>query len=406
MPSLPSPSPIRIPASAKAIHPDARFCGIEGRRVTDLPPNLGEYLISLFGGTPRQAPDVSDQEWLRFLNVLKPHWVIPLLFHRLGAWDEACRPPPSSWGRMRRVYLMSRARALQMTTQLQEIRDAFGAASIPFLVIKGPALAGTVYPDPAVRPASDIDLLVTPDRMRRGRMALESIGYRCLDRRFDTARSFFADEVFVSSDGRSDRRTVELHWDLHRFSGIHRKPGIEELMGRSVEAGFYSVRFQTLSSVDALMHRAMNNAFDHDRDLRLIGLYDVLLLAGRLDAHDWAELKERSVEWRARLALELSLRLAMSLFGFVPPDGDESFSDWPPPSADERRGWRWVTRRFRSPIAYIRLHCPADGGGLAVLRSLLHFAFPGPAYMRQQFMLTSPRQLPAAYLKRWLKWFL
>ena len=300
---------------------------------------------------------------------------------------------------------MSRARAFQMTTQLQEIRDAFDAASIPFLVIKGPALAGTVYPDPAVRPASDIDLLVTPDRMRAARTALESIGYQCLDRRFDTARSFFGDEVFISGEGRSDRRTVELHWDLHRYSGIDREPGIEDLMDRSVEASFCSLRFQTLSPVDALMHRAMNNVFDHDRDLRLIGLYDVLLLAGRLEAHEWAELKDRSVVWRGRLAVELSLRLTMSLFGLVPPDGDESFSDWPPPSSAERRGWRWVNRRYRSPIAYIRLHCPADGGGLAVLRSLLHFAFPAPAYMREQFLLTSPRQLPAAYLKRWLKWF-
>ncbi len=300
---------------------------------------------------------------------------------------------------------MSRGRSLQMIHQLQEIREAFRSADILFLVIKGPALAGTVYADPASRPASDVDLLVTPNRMAAARAVLETIGYRCLDRRFDSARGFFADEVFVSRDGRSNRRPVELHWDLHRFSGIDREPGVEDLMKRSVQARFHSVPFRSLSSVDALMHRAMNNAFDHDRDLRLIGIYDALLLAGRLDEGEWETLKERTVAWRARLATELSLRLAMALFGWTPPDGDADFSRWPAPSAMERRAWKWLIRRNKSPVAYLRLHFTNTEGWPTVLRSLLHFAFPAPAYMREQFALSRDRQLPAAYVRRWLKWF-
>ena len=40
--------------------------------------------------------------------------------------------------------------------------DALEAAGIPSALLKGPALARTVYPDPALRQSVDIDLLVRP----------------------------------------------------------------------------------------------------------------------------------------------------------------------------------------------------------------------------------------------------
>jgi hypothetical protein len=73
-----------------------------------------------------------------------------------------------------------------MERQLREILDTFGRENISSLVLKGPALAWTVYPDPATRPFADIDLLVRPDQYMKARNILNQLGYRSQLDRFET----------------------------------------------------------------------------------------------------------------------------------------------------------------------------------------------------------------------------
>ena len=49
---------------------------------------------------------------------------------------------------------------LDLERRLLTLTDAFAARRIPFVVLKGPALAHTVYPAPSWRPFGDLDLLV------------------------------------------------------------------------------------------------------------------------------------------------------------------------------------------------------------------------------------------------------
>ncbi|MER3458636.1 MAG: hypothetical protein C4309_08450, partial [Chloroflexota bacterium] len=54
---------------------------------------------------------------------------------------------------------------------------ALEAASIPAIVLKGPALALTIYPDPALRVIGDLDLLVRREQVEQAMAALHSLGY-------------------------------------------------------------------------------------------------------------------------------------------------------------------------------------------------------------------------------------
>ena len=54
------------------------------------------------------------------------------------------------------IWLWHRER----TVVLAEVLEAFQRASIDTIVLKGAALAWTIYPSPALRPMSDVDLLV------------------------------------------------------------------------------------------------------------------------------------------------------------------------------------------------------------------------------------------------------
>ena len=61
-----------------------------------------------------------------------------------------------------------------------EIRQAFNAAGIRTVLLKGPAFA-RLYPDPRSREYSDVDLLVDPAAVQRAQQVLVAAGFRRFD---------------------------------------------------------------------------------------------------------------------------------------------------------------------------------------------------------------------------------
>jgi hypothetical protein len=100
--------------------------------------------------------------------------------------------------------------SLDLERRLFAIAHAFDGRAIPFVVLKGPAMAHGVYPDPSWRPFNDLDILVETSRWRDACGALEAFGW---PRRLPEPRRGF-DERF----GKSAVFTTESQQqiDLHR----------------------------------------------------------------------------------------------------------------------------------------------------------------------------------------------
>jgi hypothetical protein len=56
---------------------------------------------------------------------------------------------------------------------------------IPALLLKGQSLARSIYPDPALRQSSDIDLLVLPEHIKQLEAVFETLGYSTPAHNFD-----------------------------------------------------------------------------------------------------------------------------------------------------------------------------------------------------------------------------
>ena len=56
--------------------------------------------------------------------------------------------------------------------------EIFSAANVPVVALKGPLLAERLYPEGALRPSVDLDLLVAEDDLERAVAALEGAGWR------------------------------------------------------------------------------------------------------------------------------------------------------------------------------------------------------------------------------------
>lgn len=387
------------------LNPNLKFCGEPKNAILSVSDDLICYVLSILRNDPIVPPRMSITKWLELLHILKAHWVLPLLYWHIGRLPDEFRPPEPIFDNMRTVFQWSRARCFHLERQLQEIVAAFDDEGVRVVVLKGPALGRTAYPDPALRPSSDLDLLVLPDQMSRSRTTLEGLGYKCIERRFEISRDFYNDELFVHQKNERDKPQVELHWDLHRFSGIRRDVGVEELFERAVKVRHKAFAFEALDPIDAFMHRAMSNAFDKATNMRLIWVYDVASLARHLvEPDDWEILQKRSVDWRARLAVEQSLRMAQALLGFVLPQGFRDFSAWQKPTDIELEAWPRVSRGHVNLIDHLKLCMSHSTGPYKKVRYFANLLFPSRDYMIKSYMARDRRQLYLSYARRWWKW--
>lgn len=85
----------------------------------------------------------------------------------------------------------------------------FEAEGIAYVVMKGVHVRECVYPDPALRPASDIDILISPSDRRRAAQALAGAGY-----------TVHANPANISHEASFSQGAVDidLHWHMLRPS--------------------------------------------------------------------------------------------------------------------------------------------------------------------------------------------
>ena len=125
-------------------------------------------------------------DWDALAAAAEYHGLAPLLY---SAVDRACHRlvldnvvpenvvPEIVASRLRGCYRDSAKRSLIFTAKLLALLDAFAAEGIAVVPLKGPALAESLYPDPVLRPFSDLDLLVREQDVPAALRVLTREGY-------------------------------------------------------------------------------------------------------------------------------------------------------------------------------------------------------------------------------------
>lgn len=255
----------------------------------------------------RLAPD----DWLALLEGAARHGLVGALLSRLPSGGAG--PPPAFREKLHREIAGLSARAGLLATALDEALRMLEGGRIPVVALKGPVLAERLYPEPATRPSTDLDLLVADADFDRAAAALEGLGYE-LDRSFtaDYQRRHHHHVKLTRARGPA----IELH---HRaVSGFGTFLPAEELVARArpfITAT--GARVLTLSAEDELLYLCVHAA--GHLFARLGWLQDLLLLLERHPDLDWALVVRRAGAARSRSALDLSL-LHLGWLGASIPD--------------------------------------------------------------------------------------
>ena len=244
------------------------------------------------------------------------HRVGAFLQHCLGGDVRAALPAPV------REQLTETARrtarlALGRSAELVRIARLFGRAGIPFLSVKGPLLARSIYGDVGGRHAGDLDLLIAPDNLAQADAVLRAAGCRRSQPDFDlTPRQWreyqrLRHEFEYFNDTTGVR--IEVEW---RLEGLGRqafdewlKVGTRETLG-GIELARLPAETEALY---LFVHGAGHEWF------RLFWLVDVarLLLHGGVD---WHQVMRTARACGVEPSLWQGARLVETLFAIPVPE--------------------------------------------------------------------------------------
>jgi hypothetical protein len=281
--------------------------------------------------------------------------------------------------------------------ELVSVLNALANDGILPIVLKGTALAFSVYDTPSLRPRFDTDLLIRHEHANAVHELLGSRGYRpplhcdgeLLFCQFPLRRR----AAFVE-------HRLDVHWKVSTQSVFAEVLSYDALDDRTIPLPPLGPRARTLPRTEALLLACVHPVMHHRATATLIWIYDMHLLASALDRTDFAAFAELAVNRQVAAVCLEQLVLAHRTFGTrVPRDVIETLSTagrGEPSAVYLRQNRRWIDE-----VAASVRGLPQWRDRARLMREII---LPRPEYMLRAYgcdrsSLTLPL-LPALYLHR------
>ena len=248
------------------------------------------------------------------VRAAREHRVAALLARALEARGTLSGLDETARTALRRALLDQQQERAQLDALGVAAAAALGAAGITFVALKGAALGAVLYATPALRPMTDVDLLVAPADKERSLVTLAAAGFR---RPPAELEAFWADAFYNlpldAPPGQAGK--LELHWSIAQ-EGRH-APDVEGILARARVVESAAGRLPIPAPVDLLLHQSLHLSY-HYFEPKLVWLHDLALI--HRDPPDAAETLARAEAWGMRLPLALAAAQVERVFpGTVSP---------------------------------------------------------------------------------------
>jgi len=116
-------------------------------------------------------------EWRRLLHVARRQGVAGLIHRRVAQDKDSAGAPDDVRQGLRETALAQAAASARAEADLTEVIDAFHAAGIEPVLMRGLSLVAEIYEDGSLRAQIDHDLLVAPAEREAAQAALTALGF-------------------------------------------------------------------------------------------------------------------------------------------------------------------------------------------------------------------------------------
>jgi hypothetical protein len=278
--------------------------------------------------------------------------------------------------------------------ELRRVLRGFAAAGLSPLLLKGAALAYTVYLDPTLRPRVDTDLFIRDDESARVCLALEGLGYRRPPE--ISGRLVTSQFHYERWDAHGVRHACDVHVRISNTLAFAERFSYDELRSSAVALPRLHPGALGPSPVHSLLIACMHRVAHHREADDLLWLFDIFLLAGSLTESEWEHEVALAAAKQLSGVVLRGLERTRSAFGASAPDdvctqlGDAARHEPALPS------FAPDTRTIDVAMADFA----ALTGWRARAQLVREHLFPPRSYMRSVYARCPPPLLPLAYAYR------
>lgn len=300
---------------------------LRGRRprVPHHPPRLVAANALLLAATgsdrPSREAGSGEVDWDYLQRAADRQGVAPLVYDWLRRQPDVAVDAQAVEG-LHEKYWAGHFRNRLLLEELHRVARAAAGLGIEVMPLKGAHLAPWLYRTPALRPLSDLDLLIHPRDIARLGGLLQSIGYAEVSH-----APSYVDDQWLDLDSRDycwfairqgfdsliEYRVAPLELAVGRLTDLDEaytailRHHAREVWSRSMPTPDGAMRRQ--SPEDLLLHVATHMAAKH-LDFRLIWLHDIARIVRGTHGFDWTYVAARSAELRMAAPVAAALEAA------------------------------------------------------------------------------------------------
>ncbi|NIM59469.1 MAG: hypothetical protein GTO16_11090, partial [Candidatus Aminicenantes bacterium] len=156
----------------------------------------------------------NNLDWDRFLKKAKENGVSAVVYSKLNRIKKDCPCIPLFvFEELKKIYYMNATKNSLIFEELGKVLNTFRKSGIQVIALKGAALAEKIYGNLALRPMTDVDLLVKKEDLFCLDKQMKKLGYRPSDISIDDID--FSSTYLTTLDYRSfsaNSASFHVHW--------------------------------------------------------------------------------------------------------------------------------------------------------------------------------------------------
>jgi hypothetical protein len=262
-----------------------------------------------------------EADWEKVFQGVCRNGLLGLTHRYLKQWEPHDYPPPEFRQWVQQAYRTSAIRMALMYRHIGKVLAQLVESRVDYMVVKGPALAHTVYPDPVLRAFNDLDLVVRERDWAVMHQMLVKMGFKAEADLPQPPPKLVTQAVFYELKYWHQKTgfLVEVHYDDLLNAGLASRE-MEGFWQRAIRVDLEGVPVKALSLEDQLIHLCAH-AHYHGYT-RLNWFSDMAFIVRDHTAQlDWERLIQTVRVEEAQVGAYYSLRFLEQLLGVgVPGD--------------------------------------------------------------------------------------
>lgn len=256
-------------------------------------------------------------DWNYFITTAKKNAVFSLIYHHLK--DKKGIIPKDTKRKLQSLYIDNSSRNLLLLEELQKALSTLRIMGIPVIILKGMNLLENVYENIALRPMTDIDILIRKEDLARFDACVRKIGFSTSYNYQDyinLPQSSYLNTIVYQKEGKSCT-FLHLHWHIINstvplFDNIIENINMEKIWQEAMSTKISEVETLSLSPHHQLLYLSLH-AFNHsfDRHILLCDISEVINTY--IDNLDWKQLLKDAFDFNLNRIVYYGLYLSHTL---------------------------------------------------------------------------------------------